>query len=211
MKIKETLGRISRKLGSFRKVLKGQKSVDKIYSSQHFFANEELAIKGLEDAKRKLFQVNLWNVLSGPENAKFTLYNAEGEPYRSPMPRVNDYIKIVLPGPFPENWVQVIEVIEEEDFAQFTVHPSEDPTNPEEPEIVTEHFFKSKATSTFKVERKGKKIIAYEIGKDEEINKQTPESGNRSALNTVIAGGGWAAFQKIQWKNLTNFLVGNRT
>lgn len=70
----------------------------------------------------------------------------------------------------------------------------------------TDHFFTSAATSTFKVERKKETIYAYEIGKNEFINNKE-ESGGRGLINTLIAEGGWAGFQKLQWKKLTNYLV----
>ncbi len=88
----------------------------------------------------------------------------------------------------------------------FTVSPSENPQEKENNQE-TKHFFTQDATSTFQVELQGKRIIAKEIGKDEAINNQGDEAGSRAMINTLIAEGGWAVFQKIQWQKLTDYLV----
>jgi hypothetical protein len=208
MKIIDKLFKIRDTFKSGKKVFKGEKGLDKIYSSKKSFDDRGSAKKALEESKKKLFNISQWNNISGPENSRFSLYNKDGVPYAAPKPSINDYIKIELPGPFPENWVKVTELKDEIDYAEFTVRPSHHPTD-KQAEAVTQHFLKSKASSRFRVERKGKSIFAYEIGKNEAINKREPEAGGRSAINTVVAEGGWTAFQKLQWKNLTQFLVGN--
>jgi hypothetical protein len=63
------------------------------------------------------------------------------------------------------------------------------------------------ATSTFRVQRRGKSIYAYEIGKNEGINNEEEDAGNRKLINTLFAEGGWAGVQKLQWKKLTDYLV----
>ena len=65
------------------------------------------------------------------------------------------------------------------------------------------------ATSKFKVERLLGSIHAYEIGVNEAINNKGEEAGNRKSINTLVAEGGWAGFQKLQWEKLTNYLVHN--
>ncbi len=69
------------------------------------------------------------------------------------------------------------------------------------------HFFIKEASSTFRVERHGTLIKALEIGKNEGINNQGPEAGDRTVINTLIAEGGWALFQEMQWDKLTRYLV----
>jgi hypothetical protein len=107
----------------------------------------------------------------------------------------------------PDNWVVVTDVKEGENFAEFTVQPSYDPTK-QRSEGVTDHFFQKDARSTFRVERKGNILIAEEIGLNEAINNEGEEAGSRKVVNTVIASGGWAGFQRYQWEVLTNYIVG---
>ena len=49
-----------------------------------------------------------------------------------------------------------------------------------------------------------------EIGVNEAINNQDAEAGSKGLINTIVSEGGWAGFQKYQWKNLTDYLVGLR-
>jgi hypothetical protein len=69
------------------------------------------------------------------------------------------------------------------------------------------HFFGGEATSTFRVELQGNTLVASEIGRDERINNQGNEAGGRAVVNTLIAEGGWALFQQMQWKKLTDYLA----
>lgn len=208
MTLKERLNKFKNKFKKEKKVLEGTESVDKVYSSENIFKTEQMAKDAFPEAKKRLFSIHLWNTIPGPGNATFALFDKNGQPYSAPKPSEDDYIKIVLPGPFPPNWVQVTRVRDEKDIAEFTVRPSTDPTDKGQPDHITEHFFKSQATSTFKVSRARSKITAFEIGKNEAINKRDTESGGRGAVNTLISEGGWAGFQKIQWKNLTDFITG---
>jgi hypothetical protein len=123
-------------------------------------------------------------------------------------PEVGDYIRIDIPGPVPENWVRVIRVHVAPDEAEFVVKPSPDPRKGGEAGSgEVEHFFRREASSTFRVDRQGATLTGWEIGKNEGINNQDEQAGNRGVLNTVVAEGGWALFQELQWKKLTDYLV----
>lgn len=206
MTLKGQIKKIVEEVKEEGKVIAGEKSKDKLYSSEKDFGNEELAKKALEFAKKRLFDVNTWTDISGFATATFALYNLRGEAITAKKPVIGDYLKILLPGPFPENWVRVTDIKEGSDFAEFTVHPSIDPTKEVQDKAI-EHFFHKEASSTFKVERKGSKIFGYEIGKNEGINNEGKEAGDRPVLNTLISEGGWAFFQELQWKSLTDYLV----
>jgi len=52
-------------------------------------------------------------------------------------------------------------------------------------------------------------ILAFELGKDEAINNKGKKAGKRKLLNTIIAESGWLGLQRLQWEDLTNYLVGN--
>lgn len=187
------------------KALQGEPTVDKEYSSQNRFPNRETAVKEFERSKAKLFDVDAWSDLPGI-TSEFELYDRNGRRAENKQPEVGDFVRIMLPTPTPENWVQVIDVKENEEEAEFTVSPSEDPRDKDDD---IEHFFVKEATSTFRIELKGQSIYAYEIGKNEGVNNQGEEAGDRKVLNTLISAGGWIAFQELQWKKLTAYLVHN--
>ncbi|HEY8401227.1 MAG TPA: hypothetical protein VIK89_08200 [Cytophagaceae bacterium] len=206
MELKEELGDAFDKIKKEASALAGKEAKDKEYKSEKDYKTKEKAIDMLHIAKAKLLDVNKWSDIPFPGLATFAIYNREGKSLKKSGIEVNDYIKIVLPGPVPPNWVVVVDVQDREDSAWFTVRPSENPLGNREK---TEHFFTSEATSTFKVERSGTKVLAYEIGKHEVINNRGKEAGDRKVINTVVAEGGWLGYQAIQWNKLTDYLVGN--
>jgi hypothetical protein len=210
MDIKDKASEGIREVKGEGKVLKGEKSKDKQYSSSRQFGDEGEARLEFSRAKEKLFDVNRWSDIEAVANSKFELYTMAGEAVKRPRVEVDDYIKIDLPGPLPFYWVKVNEVVEGEDEAYFTVQPSPDPTDRtvNEGKVVTDHFFQEQARSIFKVERHGSQITAMEIGINEAINTQRAEAGEKGLINTLVSEGGWAIFQKYQWKNLTDYLVG---
>lgn len=185
------------------KVVKGEATKNKIYSSQNNFSSREVAVREFERSKAKLFNVNRWSDLSD-FTSDFELYNQQGQRSEKEKPEVGDFIRIMLPGPAPENWVKVTDIKVSDEAAEFTVSPCEDPREKDEE---VEHFFIKEATSTFRVKLIDNSIHAFEIGKNEGINNQGERAGDRKVLNTLIAEGGWAAFQELQWKTLTDYLV----
>ncbi|WP_420151215.1 hypothetical protein [Spirosoma sp.] len=185
-------------------VLKGEEAKNKIYSSQHTFPDEQAAQEAFTRSKEKLFHVDRWSDLSS-FTADFMLHDQAGNRATRHHLQVGDFIKIDLPGPMPENWVEVVHLANEEQMAEFTVRPSNNPQQKEDDKI--EHFFQQKARSTFRVVLEERTITASEIGQNEAINNQEPESGDRTIINTLIAEAGWLFHQPIQWKVLTDYLV----
>ncbi|GAB3204002.1 hypothetical protein ABID22_003241 [Pontibacter aydingkolensis] len=202
MSIKDIFNKVKKEL----KVVQGEETKDKVYTNENTFADEATAKKEFERSKRKLFDVNSWTMLSGI-NSTFQLYDRRGQRSNAKIPEIGYYIEIVLPASTIENWVQVSDIQQAENMAEFTVHPSEKPKQLTEEEEEVQHFFIKEASSTFRVTRDGTKIIGYEIGKNEGINNQGEEAGNRAVLNTLVAEGGWALFQEMQWDKLTSYLV----
>lgn len=194
-----------KEIGHELKVAAGNEGKDKQYSNCQSYPDIQQAREALEKSKRKLFDVNGWSAMKGI-NSKFMLYDQNGQPV-SGSPQEGYFIKIELPGPAIENWVEISEIHDEADMAEFTVHPSAKPAEKSEPNAEVKHFFAKEASSTFRVSRKENTLQADEIGINEVINNQGEESGDRTVLNTLIAEGGWAAFQKIQWDKLTKYLV----
>lgn len=202
-KIKDIAGKVKEEAD----VLKGEKGKDRTYTSSRKFPDEEMARREFTRSKARLFDINAWSDIPGLANASFTLHTSTGVPSDAKAPKVDDLIKIDLPGPVPFYWVQVIDVVEEMDMAEFRVKPTNDPAKSGQSER-TDHFFKSKARSTFRVERQGNEIRGMEIGTDETINNDKEEAGDKAVINTMVSETAWAFFQENQWKNLTDYLVG---
>ena len=200
------LKNIINKVKEEAKVLQGEASKDKVYTTSNTFPDEATARQAFENAKAKLFDVNRWSNLPGI-NSTFTLYDLTGKQVDGPVNKPGDYIKIDLPGPTPENWVHITEVNIEENRAEFIVHPSKEPQQPAEDGAEIKHFFAKEASSTFRVELNETTLTGYEIGKNEAINNQGEEAGDRAVANTLIAEGGWAGIQALQWNKLTAYLV----
>ncbi|MEJ8800512.1 hypothetical protein [Pontibacter sp. H249] len=202
MSIKDIFNKVKKEV----KVVQGEETKDKLYTNENTFADEQIAKQEFERAKTKLFDVNRWSELNGI-NSTFKLYNRRGQPSSTPMPEVGFYIEIILPASTIDNWVQISDITISDNLAEFTVHPSEKPKQLTEDEEEVEHFFIKEASSTFRVARDGNRLIGYEIGKNEGINNQGEEAGSRAILNTLVAEGGWALFQEMQWDKLTKYLV----
>ena len=209
MSIKSAVKKVANVISKEVEVLKGNESKDKTYTSEKSFADDEAAKREFVAARERLFDVNAWSDIQGLGTAGFKIHNAAGTPTDHKIVMTGDFIKIDLPGPVDKYWVEVIDVKEEPDLAEFTVKPSHDPSNIENPEEI-DHFFHEDARSTFRVQRIGNAIKAMEIGTNEAINNQGQESGGDAAEHTLVAVNGWAFFQKNQWKNLTDYLVGHQ-
>ncbi|QCR23901.1 hypothetical protein [Pontibacter sp. SGAir0037] len=202
MGLKDIVNKVKKEV----KAVQGEETKDKLFSNENTFPDEATAIQEFQRAKEKLFHIDLWSNLNGI-NSTFQLFDNRGRRTTAPVPEEGYYIRIILPASTIENWVQVSQVHVEENMAEFVVHPSEKPKELTEEEEVVQHFFIKEASSTFKVERQGAKLIGYEIGKNEGINNQGEEAGDRSMLNTLIAAGGWAGFQDLQWDKITRYFV----
>ncbi|RYD81704.1 MAG: hypothetical protein EOP53_05695 [Sphingobacteriales bacterium] len=187
------------------KALTGQESKDKLFEAVNTFADENEAIEAFDKSKDKLFNVNGWSEMKGI-NSTFILHDENGNKTDGNV-KTGYFIKIELPGAKIENWVKVTDVKDEKNLAEFIVHPSEKPKEKSNREAEVKHFFAKEASSTFRVIKDGKTIKAFEIGKNETINNNDEDSGNRTVINTLIAEGGWAGFQKIQWEKLTKYLI----
>lgn len=209
MGIKEKASKGVEEIKKEAQVLKGEESKDKVYSSVRVFDDEDSAKFEFSRSKERLFNVNAWSKIPGIANSTFELFGEDGNPVERYQVQKGDFIKIDLPGPLPFYWVKVNEVSAENDSAQFTVQPTYDPTHDDD-KTVTDHFFQDQARSIFRIERYGNEIKAMEIGVNEAINNQEAEAGSKGLINTIVSEGGWAGFQKYQWKNLTDYLVGLR-
>jgi hypothetical protein len=202
--IKQLVNRIGDKLKLEYEIIFGSKSKDKNYISSKEYNTEEEAKNAFSRSVEKLFDVEKWSKLPGIAST-FELYGKDGAKKSSKKPAVGDHLRILIPGPMPENWVEVIDLKRSENVASFTVKPDLDPQERFEKDV--EHFFSDNARSTFKVERKGKVIEGCEIGESEDINNDGVKAGRRKVVNIISAEAGWVIFQEIQWRKLADYLV----
>lgn len=210
MGIKEKASKLIEDLKKEAEVLKGEATKDKVYSTSRQFDDEDAAVFEFSRSRERLFNVNGWSDIPGIANATFELFTPQGELLDRNEVQLGDFIKIDLPGPLPFYWVKVIEVTDQRDRARFMVQPSYDPTERDD-KTATDHFFQDRARSIFSVEREGNEITAMEIGINESANSKEAEAGGKALSNTLVSAGGWAAIQKYQWKNLTDYVVGIRS
>jgi hypothetical protein len=187
-------------------VIKGERTRDTRFSSEHPYPDANAAAEAFGRARQKLFNVDGWSTLPG-FSAKFGLYDRAG--LRKPgSPAVGDCIRISLPGPLPENWVTVTDVRTGPAEAEFTVSPCGNPKAAGESNgrpgssLLRRRSHQYLPGGTETTTR-----VASEIGRDERINNQGNEAGGRAVVNTLIAEGGWALFQEMQWKKLTDYLA----
>lgn len=203
MALKDIINKVKKEI----EVIKGDATKDKAYTNENTYPDEATARREFERSKEKLFNVNRWTDLEGI-NSTFELFDEQGIKTTAFKPEIGYFIKIVLPASGIDNWVKITSIREEADSAEFVVHPSEQPTTQAEGDTKEiKHFFIEEASSTFKVERQGTKLIGYEIGRNEGINNHGKEAGDRAVLNTLVAEGGWAGVQALQWDKLTSYLV----
>ncbi|PIQ22470.1 MAG: hypothetical protein COW65_02990 [Cytophagales bacterium CG18_big_fil_WC_8_21_14_2_50_42_9] len=202
MALKDIVNKVKKEID----VLQKSDAKDKHFVQENQYPDVASAQEAFKAAKQKLFDVNKWSDLPGISST-FERHNPDGQKAETPAPQVGDFIRIKLPGIPVDNWVQVTDIQTEETAAQFTVKPSPEPNPAPDSAQEVKHFFGKEASSTFRVELAGTTLRAEEIGHDEMPNNQEEEAGARAILNTLVAAGGWAGFQKLQWDKLTTYLV----
>jgi hypothetical protein len=186
------------------KALVGKESKDVTCTSEQPYSSQQEGLAALEKAKLKLFDINRWSDLPGFDSI-FLLHDTEGRKSEATKPAAGWYINIILPGPFPPNWVIIDHVQEEALFAEIKVSPCPSPLK--EDKEATDHFFTQEASNTFRVELQGTTLVAMELGRDETINNRGKEAGDRTIVNTIVAEGGWMGVNRIQWDKIVDYFV----
>ncbi|WP_027377838.1 hypothetical protein [Kaistella palustris] len=179
--------------------------------SERIFDTEKEAADFFRDLKKRFFDVNSWELYAGKEKAEFSLRNPGGE-LSLDFPKVNDYLRIKVPGlhnPTGDSydWVR-LEVVEEEDHetsqtAYMRVRPCEDP-HKKNGKIA--HFFTDSATSNFLIKREGSKITAAVLARNEIPNTEDLNLLEK-LRNNLVAVGGMVIGSKFQWTSLTDGLL----
>ncbi len=173
---------------------------------------EDEARELFDMAKNRLLDIANWDKLCGLVTGKFHLTDSQGNQING-LAKVNDYLKIDVPGPGSEtghgfDWVRV-EAIEEDnpdsdsEELVMKVRPASNPNNNDDN---TAHFFKEEATSTFIVKRE-KNIVSAEVhGRNElaNVKQDSPLDKLRNALTALSA---MLGFSSTQWKKLVKGLV----
>jgi len=168
-----------------------------------------------ERATGRLLNVNEWTDYCGALSAGFQLTDDEGKPLMG-RAAVGDYIRIDIPGPSTDqgrgyDWVR-IEKIEQPpapdpntgSISLMQVRPCANPQLKDTQVIA--HFLEDSATSTFIIEREGRKITATVYGRNEVPNTEHPGTANKMR-NSVVGTLGAIGLSKIQWKALVEGLL----
>lgn len=163
-----------------------------------------------ETLKMRFFSVNDWKSYCGEAFAAFKLYAPNGSPVERD-PQKGDFVRINIPGPGETeakgyDWVEIVDICFYEDTHSesiaMTCRPSQNPTD-KSSHIA--HFYSSKATSTFMIQKYSTHLKAAVYGRNESPNY------NANIIdifrNLVVAIGGMLGIAKIQWRQLTNGLL----
>lgn len=180
---------------------------------EHTFvaAHEAEAKKMFDTARTRLLAVDAWHTLCGPGSAHFELVDAQGVRLERP-PQEGDYIRIDVPGPGLQSekgydWVQVEEIEAtmhpKMEYVGFRVRPVSNPMTPGE-QIA--HFFSSKSSSSFIVQRTNLRLQAQILGRNESPNTEV-EGVVDKLRNAVVAIGAITGIANLQWTSLVHGLL----
>jgi hypothetical protein len=159
-------------------------------------------------AKKRLKDINRWEVVAGKEKATFTLTDRFGHLIHR-APEVGDCIRIGLPklknrygGGF--DWVKIrfLQEREEEDYQLIILRVQPCPP-PGKRKIA--HFLHHKSSNTFLLIRKDKEVWASIHGRNETINYSTGLIN--SLRNVVAAWGGFMGLSQLQWQDFVEGLI----
>jgi len=175
---------------------------------------EEDAQYIFERASERLLDVNQWTDMCGSLAASFQLTDDTGEALQGHA-AINDFIRIDIPGPGPRegggyDWVR-IEKVEQpvgvggDELFLMQVRPSAAP--PMSAGTAPAHFLEDSATSTFVLERKGKKVTMTVYGRNEVPNSTLPANNSDKFRNKVVGAIGAIGLSKLQWKALVQGML----
>ncbi len=142
--------------------------------------SREQALDTFKRAYKRMLNPGIWHKLVGRASAEFLLMGKKGnEAHR--LAQVGDYFRIDIPGPGPSegdgyDWVKV-ELVEnkanpsgEEEIVGMKLRSCQNPLRSDKDAA---HFFKSDASSSFLIVRKGNTVIASYHGRNEIPNTAT--------------------------------------
>lgn len=151
-----------------------------------------------------LLDVNNWGE-SGMMSADFQLVDARGNEVNNRPPREGDFIRLALPGVPGNDYVQIEDIVDNEDMTSITVRPSRDPSSSS---TATDHFFTSDATNTFTLRRStstnGEPLSVMQVNGRNEV----PNSGVRNWA--VTTGAEYTPMQSWQWEGMLDHVLDAR-
>ncbi len=158
---------------------------------------EEDARYVFERASERLLDVNQWTDMCGSLAAGFQLMDERGKDLQGHA-AVNDFIRIEVPGPDPKGdkaykWVQIEKVeqpvgVETDNLFFIQVRPS--PAPPMRAGDAPAHFLEDSASSTFVLERNGKRVTLTVFGR-----------------NKMVGAVGTIELSRVQWKALVQGII----
>jgi len=177
--------------------------------SRAVLPDSEAAKDFLRLAKARLFDINRWGTVASIPVATFVLTDAYGGEAIKTHPKEGDHVRIDIPGPGTlagdgYDWVVITDVSDVPDqFCSVTLQPSPNPLKQGDD---TSHFFKSSASSTLVVERKGHEVVARYHGRNEVTNTHT-ESTLDNVRNAAVGISAKLGLSYPQWQGLVDGLL----
>ena len=147
----------------------------------------------------EFFRVREWNEKT--TLTSFELFDEKGDISERQNAVVGDFIRLSMAGTGKNDWVKVIEIIDEAGEAILTIKPSYDPTENKPDKNTTSHFFTSDATNSFCLEKSNAIVSFYVIGLSEKTNTGETGSFIEKARNVAVSKvGPYFGIQKGEWK-----------
>jgi hypothetical protein len=170
-----------------------------ITSASRAFPKTHDADDFFERLRPELFRVREWNEKS--TLTSFELFDEKGDLSERQNAIVGDFIRLSMVGTGKNDWVKVIEIIDEAGEAILTIKPSYDPTENEADKNRTSHFFTSDSTNSFCLEKSNAVVSFYVIGLSEKTNTEETGSFVEKARNVAVSKiGPYFGIQKGEWK-----------
>ena len=176
-----------------------------VTSARRPFQSPVEAERFFEQLRQELFRVSEWNGKAALSS--FELFDEKGERCSRPV-QAGDFIRVRMTGSGKDDWVRVINLVDQAGEAIVTIKPSRDPTEKESDKAATSHFFTSEATNNLCLEKSDAAVSFYVIGLSEKTNTAETESLLEKTRNVAVANiGSYFGIQKGEWKKFcANFL-----
>ena len=178
-----------------------------ITSASRAFSKTHDADDFFNKLRPEFFHVREWNKKA--TLTSFELFDEKGDISERQNAVVGDFIRLSMAGTGKNDWVKVIEIIDEAGEAILIIKPSYDPTENEPDKNTTSHFFTSDATNSFCLEKNKKIVSIYVIGLSERSNTDETGSFVEKVRNVAVSKvGPYFGIQKGEWKTFcANFLL----
>ncbi len=177
--------------------------------SRTALSDDAAAKNFLRLVRNRLLDINHWGKVASIPVATFVLTDAYGGEAIKSHPKEGDHVRIDIPGPGTTagdgyDWVVITDISDVPDqFCSITLQPAPNPLKQGDD---TGHFFKSSASSTLVVERKGHEVIARYHGRNEVTNTHT-ESTLDNIRNAVVGVSAKLGLSYPQWQGLVDGLL----